>query len=147
MTPKITENPIVIAASCACHHFPRPDFFSGFVSSSRKKSEEKVSVFIPITMDSTNRTTPRRIGRASTRYLEVTETLLKRAVIILPSCFRTDTAYFSFPFIMTPSITACPPIRRSLHICLRSSILAPHFYINKKETLRRKPPFLQRTYF
>src|SRR5436190_17031855 len=60
--------------------------------------------------DSPRAMTPRTSGRRRRRCRAIGEEISRVSWAISPSGFRTATAQFEGPRIMTPSRTACPPI-------------------------------------
>src|SRR5919201_7130374 len=54
--------------------------------------------------------TPRTTGKRKTQCRVIGETIGFETCAMLPSGFRTATAQFEAPRIITPSSTACPPI-------------------------------------
>ena len=76
-------------------------------SPSSSISAESMRVFVPVTMESMNATTPRKRGI----FVHLPYTLVGTVLIWISSFGRrTARAVFFSPFIMMPSITACPPI-------------------------------------
>src|SRR5436190_6842006 len=67
--------------------------------------------------DSPSAITPRTIGRRKMRCRTIADSTRFDTWAIAPSGFRTATAQFDGPRIITPSRTACPPI--GFAMCLR----------------------------
>ena len=113
----ITENTITTAIkafssfspntrSKNCSNFPG----SPASSSSSKKLAENVRDLIPSTMESTKLNIPRTNGREKNFTFSPMLIYVSFLTSISPSGLRTAVAYSSPFFIITPSITACPPM-------------------------------------
>ena len=103
------------ASSTASRIIKKFSILSFFLSScsrgtSSNRLDEYVSVFMPNTSESTNATTPRTIGRRRTTGRSSTPLHRSVFTLISPSGVRTATAYLPWLRIITPSMTACPPI-------------------------------------
>ena len=106
--PKANENIVVNTASLSLN----------FSSSSPAWLAEKVSSLTPITRDSNNINTPLTKGfLAKLLFLPIIFVFL---YTISPEGLLTAVARHSVPLIITPSITACPPMEGLFVLILNS---------------------------